>query len=52
MDYHASDKFDPHTQCGALCMQHKINEYLWDLKQGTIKLEEPKGKPPQHINFI
>ncbi len=52
MDYHASDKFDPHTQCGVLCMQHKINEYLWDLKQGKIKLEEPKGEKPQHINFI
>lgn len=52
MDYHASDKFDPQTQCGVLCMQHKINEYLWDLKKGKIKLEEPKGKPPQHINFI
>ncbi len=52
MDRISSDKFDAQTMCGTLCLQHKINEYLWDLKQGKIKLEEPKGAPPQHINFI
>ena len=52
MNYIASDKFNAHTECGTLCCPHKINEYLWDLKQGNIKLKEPKGEPPQHINFI
>ena len=44
--------FNPQTDCGTLCLQHKVNEYLWDLKQKNIKLKEPKGNPPQHINFI
>jgi len=48
----ASEKFDAKTMCGTLCLPHHINEYLWDLKQGTIKLETPKGKPPQHVNFL
>ena len=48
----ASDEFNPKTDCGALCLQHKVNEFLWDLKQGKAKLETPKGKPPMHINFI
>jgi len=52
MDLIASDKFDARIMCACLCLQHKINEYLWDLKQGKIKLEEPKGEKPMHINFI
>lgn len=51
MDLIASERFDPTTQCGCLCLQHKINECLWDLKNGT-KLEEPIGDPPLHLNFI
>lgn len=47
-----SDKFDAKTMCGTLCLQHKVNEYLWELKQGLRKLENPKGKPPFGINFI
>jgi MoaA/NifB/PqqE/SkfB family radical SAM enzyme len=52
MDYLASKRFDPKTMCGTLCMQHKINEYLFALKEGRIKLETPKGEPPMHVNFI
>ncbi|OGX29901.1 MAG: radical SAM protein [Omnitrophica WOR_2 bacterium RIFCSPLOWO2_12_FULL_51_24] len=48
----SSDKFDARTMCGTLCLQHKVNEFLWDLKTGKISLEAPKGKPPMHINFI
>ncbi|MAH03311.1 radical SAM protein [Candidatus Pacearchaeota archaeon] len=48
----ASDNHNVHTDCGIMCCQDRINEYLWNVKQGSIKLEEPKGKPPQHINFI
>ena len=52
MDYLASEEFNAHTDCGSLCLQHKVNEYLWDLKKGKIKLKKPGGKQPQHINFI
>jgi MoaA/NifB/PqqE/SkfB family radical SAM enzyme len=48
----ASDKFDARTMCGTLCLQHKVNEFLWDLKHGNTSLEEPKGQPPMHLNFI
>ncbi|MCF7835532.1 MAG: radical SAM protein [Candidatus Marinimicrobia bacterium] len=47
----ASSKFDAKKMCGSLCLQHKVNEFLWDIKKGK-KLQKPKGKKPQHINFI
>jgi len=42
------------TMCGTLCLQYKINEFLWDLKNGNIKWEDVKLKenPPMHLNFI
>ncbi|MFC1807248.1 radical SAM/SPASM domain-containing protein [Candidatus Omnitrophota bacterium] len=52
MDLIASDKFDTRSMCGTLCLQHKVNEFLWDLKGGKINLTKPKGRPPQHMNFI
>lgn len=52
LDFIASDKFDTKTMCGTLCLQHKVNEFLWDLKNGNTTLEKPKGEPPLHINFI
>lgn len=52
MDFIASDKFDARTMCGTLCLQHKVNEFLWDLRQGNVTLKEPEGEPPMHINFI
>jgi len=48
----ASDNFNACTDCGYLCLQHKVNEYLWRLKQGDLILQSPLGLPPQHINFI
>lgn len=48
----ASPYFDAQKMCGCLCIQHKINEFLWDLKQGVISLNEPVGPPPKHINFV
>lgn len=42
MDYIASSKYDAKTMCGTLCLQHKINEFLWDLKQGKISLSNPR----------
>lgn len=52
MNYLASHSFNVHTMCASLCLQHKVNEYLWNIKQGIIKLEDPEGKPPMHVNFI
>ena len=52
IDLIASDKFDARMMCGTLCLQHKVNEFLWDLKQGKVELKEPEGEPPMHINFI
>lgn len=48
----ASDKFDACSMCGTLCLQHKVNEFLWDFKKGDICLGEPDGEPPMHVNFI
>jgi len=47
-----ASNFDPRSQCGTWCLQDKVNEFLWDIKQGNRTLEEPYGEPPQHINFI
>jgi len=52
MDELSSDRFDARTDCGSLCLQHYANEFLWDLKKGNIKLEDPTGEPPLHVNFI
>lgn len=48
----ASEKFNAKTMCGSLCLQHKVNEFLWDLRNENILLENPVGDPPMHINFI
>ena len=48
----ASDKFDARTMCGTLCLQHKVNEFLWDLKHDSVSPQVPAGEPPMHINFI
>lgn len=48
----ASEKFDAQKMCGCLCLQHKVNEYLDNLKKGLITLEEPQGPKPEHINFV
>ena len=53
MDRIGSKDFNAKTDCGCLCLQHKVNEYLWDLKQqGVTEIPKLSGKQPQHINFI
>ena len=52
IDLIASEKFDARTMCGTLCLQHKINEFLWDLKNGDLSIEKPEGAAPMHMNFI
>lgn len=48
----ASEKFDARTMCGSLCLQHKVNEFLWDLKTNNAVLKKGEGEPPMHVNFI
>lgn len=54
MDNIASDHFNPQTECGTLCLQHKTNEVLWKIKNDELDLLGQDGLPVniQHINFI
>jgi len=52
MNFIASDEFDARTQCGTLCLQHKVNEFLFDLKGGVASPEPREGDAPMHVNFI
>lgn len=52
MSYLASADFNAQKMCGSLCLQHKVNEVLDAYSKGQITLEEPRGTPPQHLNFI
>jgi len=54
IDYLASENFNAHTMCGTNCLQHKVNEFLWDVKTKKIDINSiivPKDIP-LHINFI
>ncbi|MBN2842541.1 MAG: radical SAM protein [Sedimentisphaerales bacterium] len=52
MNYIASEQFDARTACGTLCLQHKVNEYLYDLKHNGATIPDNPGPVPQHVNFI
>ena len=52
MDLIASDKFDAGTMCGTLCLQHKVNECLWGLKNGASGVMKTEEAVPMHVNFI
>ncbi len=52
MNLIASDGFDARTMCGSLCLQHKVNEYLSDLKHSGQSPQWGVGEPPMHVNFI
>ncbi len=52
MDFIGSEKFDAKKTCGTLCLQHKVNEFLWDLKHQKVAFDKPSGALPLHVNFI
>ena len=52
MDMITSQQFDAKTMCGTLCLQHKVNECLDDIKNKEMELVQGTGNPPMHINFI
>ena len=52
MDLLASDNYDPRSMCGTLCLQHKVNEFLYDLRRRSVDGTSPSAEPPAHVNFI
>jgi MoaA/NifB/PqqE/SkfB family radical SAM enzyme len=52
VNYLASPEFNAQKMCGTLCLQHKVNEFLDGYKKGLHVLQEPAGRPPQHLDFI
>ena len=52
MNYLASPKFNAQKMCGALCLQHRVNEFLDAYKKQKANLVEPAGPPPMHRNFV
>ncbi len=46
-----TEGFNPNTDCGTLCLQHKTNEVLWDIYKNR-EIPEVSGNKPNHINFI
>jgi len=48
----ASEKFNAQNMCGSLCLQHKVNEFLWELKHGRVSIDNSGTVPPMHCNFI
>jgi MoaA/NifB/PqqE/SkfB family radical SAM enzyme len=51
LDYLGSGEFDARKECGSLCIQHHVNECLFDIKHNGGVLER-NGDVPMHVNFI
>jgi MoaA/NifB/PqqE/SkfB family radical SAM enzyme len=49
-DYLAGDNFDPRVRCGAGCLQHNTNDYLFKLVNGKVSL--PTTAAPPQLQFI
>lgn len=52
MNLIASEGFDAKTMCGSLCLQHKVNEFLWQVKKQKSTVSPPSSQAPLHKNFI
>lgn len=50
MNYLASDNFNPQQRCGANCLQHSTNDYLFKYVNGKVSL--PTTSSPPHLAFI
>lgn len=48
----AANSFDARVHCGTLCLQHKVNEILWNIHEHSAVLQMPAGFEPLHKNFI
>jgi len=51
MDYLASDEFNAQKSCGTLCLQHRVNTSLDQMKKGNLVITERQDKV-EHVNFI
>jgi hypothetical protein len=43
-----SPQLNAQKMCGALCLQHKVNEYLDEYKKGRLEPERSAGLPRPH----
>ena len=50
MAYLASEHFNPQERCGANCLQHNTNDYLFKLSKGLVSL--PDTPAPAHPEFL
>ena len=50
MRYLASEHFDPRQRCGANCLQHLTNDFLYRYVNGKVAL--PMTAAPPHLEFI
>jgi len=47
-----SQRFDARSMCATLCLQDKVNEFIYDLQQGVVTFQEPRGAKPDGVNFL
>lgn len=52
ISYIASEEFNAQKDCGRLCLQDKVNEFLWDLVKNKKSISTSQCFQPKHINFI
>lgn len=53
LNYLASDQYDPRSRCGAQCLQHLTNDWLFKYKEeGKVQLPAPTEKAPPHLEFL
>lgn len=44
----ADSQFDARKDCGCLCLQHKANEFLWQVKEGAMNLDSSSSLYDEH----
>lgn len=52
MEYIRSDKFDARTDCATLCLQDRMNSFIYDLQNGDAQFVDNIGKLPYGVNFL
>ncbi len=52
MSYLASDQFNPQKSCGAQCLQHHTNDWLYRFTKGEVQLPPESAVAPPHLEFI
>ncbi len=52
LNYLASEHFNPQERCGAQCLQHHANDWLFKFKSGDVQLPAANAKAPPHLEFI